>query len=94
VRASATSLALTGALPNPSRGDRITVAFSLTGSEPARLELFDLAGRRLTARAVGAFGTGSHRVALTPARRLAPGIYVLRLTQSGVTRAARVAVVE
>jgi len=91
---SASSLALAGSFPNPARGDRLVAAFSLVGREPARLELFDLAGRRLVAREVGAFGAGAHRVDLAAGRRFAPGVYLLRLTQSGVTRTARVAVLE
>jgi hypothetical protein len=65
---------------NPSRGD-LHISLSLPDASPARLELFDLAGRRLAARDVGTFGPGSHVVTLGEGRALPPGAYVLRLTQ-------------
>ncbi len=83
-------LALAGARPNPVLSD-LTVAFSLPDGQPARLELMDLAGRRIIARDLGALGAGSHVVNLGPSRELAPGVYLLRLTQGArslVTRAA------
>ncbi len=82
---------LAGARPNPAEGSGLAVAFTLPAAAPARLEVFDLAGRRRAALDVGALGAGSHVVAI-PAR-LAPGIYLLRLLQSGAERHARCAIV-
>jgi hypothetical protein len=42
---------------------------------------------------VGALGAGAHVVALTPRERLAPGVYLLRLTQSGRSRTGRAVVI-
>jgi hypothetical protein len=79
---------LAGPRPNPaSRG--FTVAFSLPDAEPARLELLDLAGRRLIVRDVGSLGQGSHVLALTEGRTIAPGLYVIRLSRSGGSLTAR-----
>jgi hypothetical protein len=74
----AASLVRFGASPNPSRG-RITASFTLPDAAAARLELIDVAGRRVDVRDVGALGVGSHRVDLASGSRLAPGTYALRL---------------
>jgi hypothetical protein len=80
---------LTGVLPNPSDGP-VSVTFSLPGSAPATLELFDVAGRRLAERAVGGLGAGTHQLRLDTDRvRLAAGLYLVRLRQSGRERVAR-----
>jgi hypothetical protein len=88
------SLALALAGPNPVRGGPLRVRFTLEGGAPASIELLDLAGRRLTARGVDAFGAGPHTLDLAEGRHLAPGIYWLRLRQGASTRLARVAVLE
>jgi hypothetical protein len=76
-------------LPNPSDGP-VSVTFSLPGSAPATLELFDVAGRRLAERAVGGLGAGTHQLRLDTDRvRLAAGLYLVRLRQSGRERVAR-----
>jgi len=75
-------LALAGARPNPSdRG--FTVAFSLVDASPARIEVLDVAGRRLLSLEVGALGPGSHTVDLARERKLPAGIYIIRLSQAG-----------
>jgi hypothetical protein len=67
-----------GARPNPSF-DGLSVHFSLPDASPARLELLDLAGRRVIAREVGSLGRGQHVVHMDDDGRLAPGVYLLRL---------------
>ena len=54
----------------------------------------DLAGRRVAAAEVGALGAGRHVVTLAQPGSLAPGLYLLRLTQHSTQRVARVAVME
>lgn len=49
-------------------------------------------GGRRAARDVGSLGAGRHAVEFVPAHRLAPGIYLVRLTQGDGSRIARVAV--
>ena len=46
----------------------------------ARLELLDVAGRRLMTREVGSLGAGEHIVDIG-APSLTPGVYFLRLVQ-------------
>ena len=88
----ALEFALSGLRPNPaSRG--LTAAFSLPDAAPARLELLDLAGRKVLVRDVGALGGGSHVVPLAEERTIAPGLYVLRLSRRGRSLTARAIVV-
>ncbi len=66
---------------NPSFGGALSVTFSLASDHPARLEVFDVSGRRVaTASAVG---VGEHRRLLTANARLSAGVYVILLTQDG-----------
>jgi hypothetical protein len=90
----ALAFALDGVRPNPSRGDRVSVAFTLPTPAHARLELVDVSGRRVVEREVGALGAGRHVVALDTGGRLAPGLYLVRLTQGADSRVTRVAVVK
>jgi hypothetical protein len=57
------------------------VAFSLATSEPSRLEVYDLAGRRLLARAIDDPEPGPHRIELAEAAAWKAGIYFARLSQ-------------
>jgi sugar lactone lactonase YvrE len=86
-------LALEGVRPNPARGDRLSVEFVLPVSAPARLEVLDVTGRRVAKREVGSLGAGRHRVDLAEGRRLAAGLYLVRLTQGANARTTRVAVI-
>jgi hypothetical protein len=90
---AALGFALLGGRPNPSRG-RLSASFTLPAAGPVTLELLDVGGRRVAALEVGGLGAGSHTVDLTPQRALAPGVYLLRLTQGERTATARAAVVK
>lgn len=83
-------LALEGARPNPAVG-AVMLVFTLPDVSPARLELFDLSGRRLASREVGARGAGRH-VERFDGSTLAPGLYWASLTHGGRTLRARIAV--
>ena len=80
-------LALQGASPNPSVST-LWITLRLADSSPARLELFDLAGRRV-ARKELALGTGVHRIALPGTAHFPPGLYLIRLEQAGVIATGR-----
>ena len=73
-------LALSGARPNPSPGASLNVAFSLDRKAPARLELLDIAGRRVASRDLSGLGPGNHVLDLSGGTRFEPGLYLLRLT--------------
>ena len=70
------------------------MAFALPSGAAARLDLLDVSGRRVLAREVGSLGVGRHTVNLAEVRRVAPGLYWVRLTQGANRRTARVAVLE
>jgi hypothetical protein len=92
--AGAFAFALDGVRPNPTRGDRLSVAFALPVAARARLELLDVSGRLVASREVGALGAGRHTVDLATDRQLAPGLYLVRLTQGGHSGMTRVAVID
>jgi hypothetical protein len=81
------AFALHGAVPNPARGD-FTISFRLPDAAPARIEVFDVAGRRVASEEVGPMGAGAHRVALA-AGGLRGGIYLVRLSRGAAHRTAR-----
>ena len=85
---AAARFALQGFRPNPSHGAPV-VAFGLARRGPARLEVFDLAGRRVWAQAYDELPPGPHLVPLDPGAVLRPGLVFIRLTQGGRTLGAR-----
>jgi len=82
-------LSLEGFFPNPA-GRTPQLAFSLASRQPATLTLFDVAGRQLFARDVGALGPGRHVVPLGSGESLPSGVYLIHLKQGSqsVTRRA------
>lgn len=80
-------LSLAGFRPNPAIGP-LSVAFTLSSSEPARLEVLDVAGRRVFTRAIDRPVAGQ-RVLPLAGVHLAPGVYVLRLEQGSDRFVAR-----
>ncbi len=87
----APGLSLAGARPNPAAGE-LALDFTLPDAAPATLELLDLAGRVLEARAVGDLGAGRHVVRMGAAATPRPGLYYIRLTRAGRSISARAAV--
>lgn len=87
------AFALDGVRPNPAHGELLSVAFTLPTAATARLELLDVSGRRVVEREVGSLGAGQHTFDLGTGQRLAPGLYLVRLTQGANTRTTRVAVI-
>lgn len=87
---AATPLSLSAPWPNPARGS-LNVRCALPDARAARLSLYDVSGRAVREQAV--HGAGAHTVSVERAGDLAPGVYLLRLTQGGAVRTARVAIV-
>ena len=85
--------ALSGLRPNPARDDAARVVFVLAGGGTARLQVYDLAGRVVLARALDGLGAGPHEVPLDTGPRLAPGIYLVRLTEGRLSATARAVVI-
>ncbi len=94
VVARAPRLSLVGVWPNPSPNGRFSVSFDLPTSEPARLEVWDIAGRRVDSRAVGSLGRGRHVAEFGAGARLAPGVYLVRLSHPAGDRTTRVVVLD
>lgn len=78
--------------PNPVVGP-LSVSFALAADGPARLEMFDVRGRRVLARDVEASGAGAHRIEIGHAKDYSSGVYFLRLTQAGRSVSSRFVVV-
>lgn len=74
------ALSFDGTLPNPVVGSRVQVHFVLPDAKPARIEAFDVAGRRVAWRDVGTLGPGRHTVELSWNKRHGAGVYLLRLS--------------
>ena len=81
-QAPAVEFALFGLRPSPAVGP-VRVSFALPDASPARLELLDIAGRRILHQEVGSLGPGRHIVELHARTELPAGIYLLRLTHGG-----------
>jgi hypothetical protein len=75
---ASTDLALLGS--RPLSGGGCEIRFSLATPEPARLDVFDLAGRRLLTRDLGAFGPGVHSTTVRSSE-LSRGVFFVRLAQ-------------
>jgi len=83
---------LEGFRPNPADGP-ITVAFTLDSTAPARLEIFDLTGRRVSSSEVNGPGPGRRLVTVPAGRPLPAGVYTIRLSQGGRALTRRGAVI-
>jgi hypothetical protein len=82
--------------PNPMRGQG-TLAFALPEAGPVRVELFDLAGRRVRRLLDEAHvKAGRHAIPVSShAPRLAAGVYFYRVDAAGAgVRSGRVVVLE
>ena len=86
---AALRLALEGLRPNPAATEEVRVAFVLPTGSPARLDVLDVTGRQRLSRDLAGFGPGRHSVRLGNAAPLEPGVYWIRLSQSGEQRLAR-----
>jgi hypothetical protein len=84
------SLSLGSVRPNPAAGVS-AVEFSLPEAGSVRLSLFDVTGRELAVLVDSHLSSGSHSATLD-ATRLAPGVYVLRLTGDAGSATQRVVV--
>jgi hypothetical protein len=85
--------ALTGARPNPARAHEASVEFTLAGAGTARLEVLDLAGRRVYERELTNLEPGRQVLSLSEAR-LAPGVHWLRLSEGARSAHTRIVVVK
>lgn len=87
-RGRAAPVELHGFVPNPAPGAP-SVWLTLAAGGATSLEVYDLRGRLVLHRDLGALAPGSHVVPLGPETRLASGIYLLRLRQGESVAGAR-----
>jgi hypothetical protein len=90
--AGSTAFGVRAVQPNPASGP-IRVRFAIEAGSPARLELFDLGGRRVEQHLIERAGAGEQSLMLAGGRALRPGVYQLRLTQGERRDSRRVLVV-
>ena len=76
----AAALALAFASGNPAHG-RLRVSCVLPSAEPATLDVFDIAGRRVDSRSLTRLPIGTASTVLNGDLRFAAGLYWARLTQ-------------
>ena len=85
-------LSLAPPRPNPGSGV-LVISLTLPSSDPATLEVVDVAGRRIVREEVGTLGPGRHLIDLNRGAGLPAGIYSIRLTQGGRSALAKATVV-
>jgi len=91
VRVAHSHFALVCTNANPSH-EGLSVAFSLPDAAPAQIGVYDVAGRELVQRDVGAQGPGDHLMQLLAPSALRPGVYLVRLRHGGSSRVVRASV--
>jgi hypothetical protein len=89
---TADRLAVLGMQSGPGDGG-LAVRFSLASRAPARLEIMDVAGRRILARDLAGLEPGSHILTLEGGASLPSGIYLLRLRQGGQQARGKAAII-
>ena len=88
------ALAIASLGGNPTRGGPLAVRFALPSADRARLDLFDVTGRRLSSREVGEYGAGTHTTTLAAPGELATGLYLVVLRQGVEKRTLRIAITD
>jgi len=78
--------------PNPARRE-LTLEIGLAGDAPASVELLDVSGRRFLSRALGPGSLTRREFVALPAG-MAPGVYLVRLSQRGSATVRRFAVLD
>lgn len=86
------AFALVAVWPNPSLDGRPRIEFTLPVPGAARLEVYDLTGRRVSQRDLPGLDLGTHYLEIAPNARLGTGVYFVRLRFGAERRTARVVV--
>ena len=78
--------------PNPSSGGQFRVQLAASLDGPARLDLLDLQGRRVSTLFEGSMQAGEVREIPVNLPDLASGLYLVRLQNGGLVKTQRVSV--
>jgi len=84
-------LVLAPPAPNPARGKTV-IRYTLLRSAEARLEVYDVRGRRVATLATGRHEAGQQEV-IYDAHRLPSGLYFVRLAAAGAVQTQKIAIV-
>lgn len=82
------ALAMAGVSPNPALSQH-RISFSIPSTGPAKLEVYDLNGRRTYERDLGTLAAGTHLLEIAPGVRFKPGVYFAVLRFGGERKTAR-----
>ena len=77
-------LAIQSVLPNPTR-DAMRVDFTLASRSPAEIAVFDVAGREIWKRSLGAHALGKQSLTVPVPAAARSGYYVVRVRQDGTS---------
>lgn len=80
-------------VPNPNRG-RFAVSMSFPSQEPASVDIYDAAGRRVRSRRVAQPQLEAQVVEFGAEGSLSPGVYFIRVEQQGRTVAEKTCIVK
>ncbi len=84
------ALRLAAPVPNPCRRTA-ALRFTIPAAGHARLEVFDVHGRRVAVALDGALAAGEHEVQVELPQRAGPGVYLCRLEALGRSSTVRLA---
>lgn len=86
-------LAIVSLRPNPALKGVAEIFFSLADESPGELKVFDVAGRLVESHELTHLGPGAHGVTIGGRTKLSPGLYRVRISQSGRSATRSVIVV-
>lgn len=89
---TALEFALDPIRPNPARNGSLRLTFTLGGESTVRIELLDIAGRRVALGTPGRLAPGSHAFDLDAPGEVPAGVYFVRVEADGDFRTSRVAI--
>ena len=87
------AFALHGVQPNPGFGS-MNITFSLPSAGPAKLAIYDVAGREVVGRDLSGLGAGRHVVSFGARERLRAGVYLVKLSHGGRSLTTSAVVIE
>jgi len=75
--------------PNPARGVDLSLRFGLAAAERVRVDVHDIAGRRVASFDFGLLDPGPHDLQLRDSGRLAAGVYLIRFRHGDAVQTVR-----